>query len=193
MVVITMKAARIAMIIIPLLLLHTAAAEAQRPVMVKNRSSENNPVIVDEPEISWAYYGILEGEPHHYRIVSSEPFDLYVNILVPDFQPGGEPVLFHDMSFRVYTGDEMLYEGDGQKTDRHRYYEKYGRDHYYWGPEFDQTVEAGTYSVIVYNSLNSGKYSLAIGKIEKFNFLTITGAMAKAMYLDMWFFKDKSK
>ncbi len=180
------------MICLLLLLLLAAEAHAHRPIMVKNRSSEDNPVVVDEPEISWAYYGVLEGNPHYYRIVSSEPFNLYVNLLVPDFHPDGEPIKRHDMSFRVFAGDELLYEADGMQSGWRRYFEKYGRDHYYWGPEFDRTVEAGTYSVVVYNSLNSGKYSLAIGKVEKFNFITITGAMVKALYLDMWFFRDKS-
>jgi hypothetical protein len=97
------------------------------------------------------------------------------------------------MSFKIFVEDKLLYTGEGLKNDWHRFYEKYGKDHYYWGPEFDQNVEAGTYKVLVYNSANSGKYALAIGKIEKFNFLSIMGAIAKAKYLDMWFFKSNAK
>jgi hypothetical protein len=188
-----MKVIRIPMIFLLILLIHAAAAYGHRPVMIKNKSSKDQPVLVDEPEISWAYYGILEGEPHYYMIESSESFNLYVNILVPDFHPDGEPILRHDMSFKIFVKDKLLYTGEGLKNDWHRFYEKYGKDHYYWGPEFDQNVEAGTYEVLVYNSANIGKYALAIGKIEKFNFLSIMGAIAKAKYLDMWFFKSNAK
>jgi hypothetical protein len=188
-----MKAIRLSVICILIFLIYAAAAYAHRPVIVKNKSSKDNPVLVDEPEISWAYYGVLEGEPHYYKIDSSQPFNLYVNILVPDFHPDGEPVLRHDMSFKIFSEDTLFYEGEGLNNEWHRFYEEYGKDHYYWGPEFDQNVEAGTYSVVVYNSTNSGKYALAIGKREKFNFLSIMGAMVKAKHLDIWFFKGDAK
>jgi hypothetical protein len=185
------KVRRISMIFLLVFLLQAAAVYGHRPVMVKNRSSKEHPVVVEKPEISWAYYGILDGEPHYYTISSSVPFNLYVNILVPDFQPDGELLQHHDMSFRVLAGDEILYTADGLSGDWRRYYEEYGRDHYYWGPEFDRDVEAGIYSVLVYNGTNRGKYALAIGKIEKFNFITIMGAMVKAIYLDTWFFRER--
>lgn len=165
------------------------SASAHRPVIVKDEASIQNPLLVKEPEISFAYYGRLEGEPHYFKIQSSETFNLYVNILVPDFEPEGEPVYHHDMSFEIIEAERIVYRAVGLEFQWKRFYEKYGRDHYYWGPEYDQKAEAGTYIIKVFNSGNSGKYSLAIGKIEKFTFPVFIGAMFKAQSLDRWFFK----
>jgi hypothetical protein len=183
------KGSMIILLSIVLLSLSVWSASAHRPVIVKDEASMQNPVLVEEPEISWAYYGRLEGEPHYFKIQATETFDLYVNILVPDFDPRGEPVAHHDMSFEIIKDERILYRAEGLEFQWKRFYEKYGRDHYYWGPEYDQKTEAGTYTIKVFNSGNSGKYSLAIGKIEKFTLPVLIGAMIKAQSLDRWFFK----
>ena len=181
--------------IIVILLLSTFCAHpafAHRPVVVKNRSSKAAPFVVTEPEISRAFYGALEGEPHYYKIVSAAPFELYVNILVPDLDPDGVPVTAHDMSFEVYgEGGEgaPMFTAEGTKSSWRRFYEKYGRDHYYMGPEYDAMAGEGTYTVRVFNGSNRGRYSLAIGKREKFTFFSLIGAIVKARSLDRWFFK----
>lgn len=175
--------------IIILLLLVRGAAYAHRPVIVKNKSSKENPVEVNEPEISWAFFGELQGAPHYYKIISQEPFNLYVNILVPDLSPDGAAVTKHDMSFHVFHDNVLIFTAQGLNEEWRRYYEEYGRDHYYWGPELDRNVDTGTYYVEIFNSNNNGKYSLAIGKVEKFNFFSLMGAIIKAKSLDRWFFK----
>ena len=170
-------------------LFFTGVVFAHRPVIVKSKSSRDTPVVVEEPEISWAFYGILEGYPHYYKVVSEEPFDLYVNILVPDLDPEGKLITNHDMSFQILKESVLLFTAEGLAVEWHRFYEEYGRDYYYKGPEFEQKMGSGTYYVKVFNNNNSGKYSLAIGKIEKFNFFSIIGAMLKAKSLDLWFFQ----
>ena len=40
--------------------------------------------VVTQPEISKAFFGKLEGTPHSYQINATHPFELYINILVPD-------------------------------------------------------------------------------------------------------------
>ena len=61
-----------------MILLLGQAAYAHRPVIVKNDSSKQNPVLVERPEISWAYYGELDDKSHYYRIVSEVPFFITV-------------------------------------------------------------------------------------------------------------------
>ncbi len=185
-----MKPSKCLPIVILVILFFAGDLYAHRPVIVKSKSSQDNPVMVEEPETSWAYYGILDGENHYYKIVYSEPFNLYVNILVPDYNPDGAPIRAHDMSFQIFRDQELLFTGIGLETEWRRFYEKYGKDHYYWGPEFEQDVEGGTYYVRVYNTDNKGKYSLAIGKIENFTFPVIVGAIFKTQSLDRWFFKE---
>jgi hypothetical protein len=163
---------------------------AHRPVIVKNESSKDKPVIVKKPEISYAFYGILSGEPHYYKIVSSKPFELYTNILVPDYSPKTEPIAKHDISFEILKDNTPIFTVDGNNAEWKRFYEPYGKDNYYMGPEYDKNVEAGTYYVKVFNKTNTGKYSLATGKIEKFTPWGLIGAIFKARSLDKWFFKQ---
>lgn len=162
---------------------------AHRPVIVGSEGSKDNPVVVDRPQISWAYYGKLEGEPRYFKIVSAEPFTLYVNILVPDYEPDGEPILSHDLSFEIFKGDKLVHRVEGLGSRWKRFYEPYGKDHYYMGPEYEKVVEAGEYMVRVFNSTNRGKYSLAIGTIEKWTIVGLIEAIDRAKSLDEWFFK----
>jgi hypothetical protein len=165
-------------------------AYAHRPVIVKNNSSKQNPVLVEKPEISWAYYGELDDKSHYYKIVSKEPFTFYVNVLVPDTDPEGRLIKKHDMSFQIFKDNTLLFTAEGMNSEWKRFYEEYGRDYYYMGPEFEQNTEAGEYYVRIYNSANRGKYSLAIGKIEKWNLVSLIDAIVKAQSLDEWFFKQ---
>ncbi len=167
----------------------TLGALAHIPVIVKNKSSKENPVLVTKPEISYAYYGELAGEPHYYKIEAPRPFHLYVNILVPDFAPQSPPVSSHNMSFEILRDSVGLFTKEGPSAEWTRFYEKYGRDHYYMGPEFENDMGKGTYYIRVYNPNNTGRYALAIGKKENFTPISIISAFFKAWSLDKWFFK----
>jgi monofunctional biosynthetic peptidoglycan transglycosylase len=184
-----MQLAKVILFCISILLFVSSIAHAHRPVIVKNNSSREKPVEVKKPEISYAYYGELVGEPHYYRIVYPKEFILYVNILIPDFSPKSEPIVKHDMSFQISTDEQSLFIAEGNESEWRRFYERYGRDHYYMGPEFEQKVSAGTYHIKIFNEKNDGKYALAIGKKESFTPWGLVGAMIKARSLDKWFFK----
>ncbi|MGB9596230.1 MAG: hypothetical protein ACPL7B_08115 [Candidatus Poribacteria bacterium] len=162
---------------------------AHQPVIVKKDNSKDKPVLVKKPEISFAFYGELAGEPHYYKIDSKKPINLYVNILVPDYSPKTNPILKHDMSFEILKGNTSIIIINGNSFEWKRFYEPYGKDNYYMGPEFDSNVDAGVYYVKVFNSNNIGKYSLAIGKKESFTPWGLVGALIKARSLDKWFFK----
>ena len=96
-----MQLAKVILFCISILLFVSSIAHAHRPVIVKSNSSREKPVEVKKPEISYAYYGELVGEPYYYRIVYPKEFILYVNILIPDFSPKAEPIVKHDMSFQI--------------------------------------------------------------------------------------------
>lgn len=57
---------------------------------------------------------------------------------------------------------------DGNKFQWEPFYEEFAGDEYLKGPEREQQVSAGDYTIRVSNINNQGKYSLAIGKIESF-------------------------
>ena len=57
---------------------------------------------------------------------------------------------------------------DGKTYAWRPFYEPFGGDRYLLGPEYDEQVPAGAYTVVVTSPDNTGKYVLAVGKIEKF-------------------------
>lgn len=165
-------------------------ASPHNPVIVKTRNSEEQPVVVARPEVSYAYYGLMTGEPHFYLIKADRPFRLYVNILLPDPRPKEEAVLRHDLSFEIRHDGSVLHAASGRDADWRRFYEPFGRDHYYLGPEFETSAPSGAYVIKIFNSTNRGRYALAVGKKERFTLWSLIGAFFKARALDRWFFKD---
>lgn len=162
-------------------------ASAHQPRIVESRLTE-----VPEPEISKAYYGKLSGEPDVYVINATVPFDLYVGVLVPDIegqkkdvsavvlknQPAGE------------AGGEELAVLDGLNFEWKQFYEPFGADTYWKGPEYKARAEAGTYEIRVWSSNNDSKYSLAIGEIEVFDGKETLNALTLIPKLKKDFFNE---
>lgn len=127
--------------------------------------SIENPIIVDNPEISQAFYGQLKGEPVYYQINSDTSFQLYVNLLVPTSPGQGGELVSAEVTDA--SGNTVMYL-NGTNSTWTPYFEEFGGDYYLKGPEATLEVPAGTYNIKIFNSQNQGKYSLAIGKIEAF-------------------------
>jgi len=152
------------LLILTVLLLSIPVAFAHIPeIVTENRNYTLEPVIVTEPEISYAYYGKLQGSPQVYKIESNKPFHLYVSLLVPYVgQEETSDVEFHIMK----DGEKIVMMHDYQNWTK--WYEEYGRDWYLQGPTYEADVEAGIYLVEVHSDTNTEDYSLAIGNIERF-------------------------
>lgn len=130
---------------------------AHEPRYVFNQEN----IIVKNPETSQAFYGELNGISNTYIINSDKEFNLYVNILAPDL-----PDSRTDFIVQINPINISL---NGENYNWTGFYEEFAGDNYLAGPEFDMKVPAGTYNIIISNPGNIGKYSLAIGKIEKFS------------------------
>ncbi len=122
---------------------------------------------VANPEISQAFYARLTGRPQTYRIASSGPLHLYLNILVPDL-----PRIDTDYRAVVYRSTEspenVIGVLEGRDFEWKPFFEPFGGDHYLLGPEFERDVAAGTYIVVVSSPDKTGRYALAVGKEESF-------------------------
>lgn len=139
-----------------------AAAQAHNPRIVST-----NEIIVKDPEISQAFYDTLSGKPKIYRMDSAKEFNLYLNLLVPKTtNPNGR-----------YSANVYLLDGqnkipvavlDGDKAIWTEFYEPFGGDYYYKGPEFKKLAPSGKYDIEVFSKDNKGKYVLAVGEKEKF-------------------------
>lgn len=152
---------------------------------------EPSPVIVENPEVSQAFYDELKGFPKSYFIESEKDFELYINLLVPEHSNG--PGKYSALVFVLEDGDinfeRKIAELDGELFDWKGFYEPYGRDYYLKGPEFFKQIPPGKYKIEVYSRDNQGKYVLAVGKKEVYNFSDILGAYWKIPLLKITFFK----
>jgi hypothetical protein len=153
-------------ILLFILFLSICAVSAHQPRLeVGVNSSMSNPIVVKNPEISQAFYGKLNGQPDYYQITSDKPFNLFVNVLVP--QSPGISSDFVSALITDSSGKTIALLG-GNNSEWTSMFEEFGGDYYLQGPEFNQNVSAGTYYVKVFNANNTGKYSIAIGNIEAF-------------------------
>lgn len=155
-----------------------AAVFAHQPRVVTSRATA-----VSEPEVSKAYYGQLTGQPDVYTFTAFAPFDLYVNVLVPN-SPGQEK---HVSALVLKDGAEIANlkaEGFAWKS----FHEPFGNDSYFMGPEYKARAEAGQYEVRVFSPGNTSKYSLAIGETEAFNFTESYNAVRTIPQLKKTFF-----
>lgn len=146
-------------ILIASFILAPTFAFAHQPRITESRLTE-----VPSPEISKAYYGKLTGEPDVYVINATEAFDLYVNVLVPDIKGQKK-----DVSAEILKNGKELAVLDGINFEWKKFYEPFGADTYWMGPEYKARAEAGKYEIRVWSSNNDSKYSLAIGEIEAFD------------------------
>ena len=166
-------------ILILLVFLPTLAL-AHQPRIVESRQT-----IVSSPEVSKAYYGKLTGVPDVYVINSSVSFNLYVNILVPDV-PGQK----RDISAVIFKDGSQLAKLDGVNFEWKKFYEPFGADTYWMGPEYKAQAEAGFYEIHVSNPGNDSKYSLAIGEIEAFDMKEGINALTLIPELKKNFFNE---
>ncbi len=170
-----------AILFIALIILIPGIANAHEPQLVTSR-----PVFVSDPEISKAYYDQLSGNPVTYTITSDKPFQLYVNTLVPSV-PGQEKLI----TAIITKNGQTIAILDGTKFTWKEFFEPFGHDAYWMGPEYKEVAGPGTYTVTVSSPKNNSKYSLAIGETEKFGPQTGWTAMRLIPQLKRNFF-DKS-
>jgi hypothetical protein len=155
------------------------------------RIVENTPVtIIEDPEISKAYYGELTGEPHVFRIDSDREFDFYMNVLVPDV-----PSAKKDVSAALINPDHPevpLVIVGGIEAEWKQFFEEFARDSYWQVDEYRTRLEAGAYEIRVWSSNNDSAYSLAVGETESFDFGEILNAYIKIPQIKSFFFEKSA-
>ena len=169
---------------------------AHKPVLNENSSyPPDAPYEIEDPEISKAIYSALSGAPHFYRIQSEEDFDFYSGILAAKI---GDCALESKFSFEVLDSDfHLIYLADGENFKWTPWYEEYGKQWYWNGPEIGQNFasnrvfKAGTYYIKVFNNANTGQYILAVGDIEKFSLTDIVGLFFSLGEIESAFWESK--
>lgn len=163
-----------------------AVISAHQPRLIYFNEAD---VLIDNPEISAAFYDELKGQPRNYFIESDKEFELYINLLVP---------LPENRNAR-YSANVFLVEEDGEKQkafldglsgEWQEFYEEFGRDYYLKGPEFEQFLPAGKYRLEVFGNDNQGKYVLAVGKTEFYDARSLLNIYWQLPLLKIQFFKS---
>lgn len=130
--------------------------------------TQDQVVEIKNPEVSQAFYGILNGRPASYRIVSNEPFDLYVSLLVPDVKGVAKDVSSKIKHTRA-DGGTAVFVMDGNTSAWAPFHEPFANDDYFQGPEFKKSAAPpGTYEIFIHRPDNVGRYVLVVGQAESF-------------------------
>ncbi len=167
-----------------LLLVTPLFTSAHQPQIVEEGRSA---IVIEEPEISKAYFGQLTGEPHVFTLDARESFDFYLNVLVPDLPNAKKDVsaalinpASPEIPIVVIGGGEAKWEP---------FFEEFARDNYFKTDEFRTRLPAGGYEIRVWSSNNDSAYSLAIGEIESFGFWDIVDAYIRIPQIKSFFFE----
>ncbi len=155
---------------------------AHQPKIVNN----GVPVVIEQPEISKAYYGQLQGEPQVFKIHALSTFKFYMNVLVPDVAGAKK-----DVSAALVTTtspEKPVAIIDGITATWTPFFEEFARDDYFKGPEFRSELPAGTYEIRVWSSNNDSAYSLAIGEEESFSLSETISAFVTIPQIKSFFF-----
>src|SRR5210317_1640328 len=146
----------------------------------QNTNSLSKAYLIEKPEVSKAIYGTLEGDAHYYSIKSEIDFNFYIGITTPKIDGCDTFDKFSLDVINISNGmKETLLELDGENYEWWEWYEPYGKQFYWIGPEYGaefkstDVYKAGEYLIKVFNNDNQGKYVLATGDIEKFGPLVI--------------------
>lgn len=170
----------------------------QPRIVYDQQNSQSNPIQVNNPTVSQAFYGILtpNRKTDYYKINGpTTPFVLHLNLLIPDLkvqQPDVEiKATFKDSQGKVVG---TLYQPDVSKWTP--FYEPFGKDNYLMGPTYNETVPGGKYSIEIssvstLDRAGSGRYSLAVGDEEVFPPNEIANAAVLIPRLDREFFVVK--
>lgn len=153
-------------VIFVLLVVSISVACAHQPrLVIGDNASNDNPIVMQNPEVSQAFYGELQGQSNYYQIKSDNQFKFYLNLLVP--ASPGIPPDFISAQVLDSSGNVIL-TLDGTNSTWNSYFEEFGGDYYLKGPETKADLPAGTYYIKIFNTANQGKYSIAIGEEESF-------------------------
>ncbi len=145
-----------------------SAVHAHIPEVIE-QTSLHDITSIDDPELSQAFYGRLNGYPHTYEIRSKVPFELHVQILLPEIRGVSEElssIVIKETGFRgrVSEVSRLL----GRDATWESFYEPWGGDRYRKGGELTQEVEAGIYRIEMSTPNNETPYVLVVGKREDF-------------------------
>jgi peptidase E len=165
---------------------------AHQPVIIYNQTGD---ITINNPEISQAFYDELKGSPRNYYFEfpaqggPASGWDFYLNLLVPEVE--NRDGRYNATVYSVKDGKENpVLTTQISSVAWSEYFEEFGRDYYFKGPEIDRKLSAGKYRIEVFSSDNKGKYVLAVGKTESFDWKSLLNIYWQLPLLKIQYFKS---
>jgi hypothetical protein len=139
-------------------------AYGHQPRLVTDQASSlTNPIHIEEPEVSKAYYGQIEKSSEYYKIGSNKEFTLYLSLQVPDI-----PMQSKNITLELIDKSGLqLVRLDGSQHTWKKFHEDFGNADYLEGPSLEILLPAGIYAIIISGDEDT-KYVLVTGYKEEF-------------------------
>lgn len=102
------------------------------------------------------------------------------------------PVKKKDVSAVILKDGKQLALLDSTNFQWTTFFEEFGRDTYWQGPEYKAQADAGSYEMSVTSANNDSNYSLAVGETEAFDFKESMNALTLIPELKKDFFNKSS-
>ena len=155
------------LVLVLMLLTVAGTASAHQPRIIYGDQAVDT-VVIDQPDNSQAFYGELIGQPEIFTFHLNSPLKFYWNLLVPDTLGAREDFVAH-LEGETKAGDPVVAQLVSQGKFWTKYYEPYGGNNYFKGPEATVELPAGDYVISVANNGHLGKYVLVVGQTESFS------------------------
>lgn len=139
-------------------------AYGHQPRLVTDQASSlTNPIHIEEPEVSKAYYGQIEKSSEYYKIGSNKEFTLYLSLQVPDI-----PMQSKNITLELIDKSGLqLVRLDASQHTWKKFHEDFGNADYLEGPSLEILLPAGIYAIIISGDEDT-KYVLVTGYKEEF-------------------------
>lgn len=168
-----------------LIMLSLSIISAHNPRITFNKiSSQEEPFIIENPEVSQAFYAELKNYPDYYQINSDKQFNLYIHLLSPDIKNTDT-----DFSMELYKDNNLIKSLNASSANWERFWEEFARDSYLNGPEYESSAEKGSYLIKITSPDNQGKYVFVVGKKEVWNIKETLGTIISIPQIKTQFFQ----
>lgn len=149
-------------------LFFTGTAHAYVPQIVVQESLHDI-TLIDDPELSQAFFGELKNFPHTYEIHADKSFTLYTQIRVPELESSKNNVsgiiIKEQKKGRVEEVARFLAQDAPWTVHRDSLIGETYRE----GAQFEKELGPGVYRLEVHTPDNLEKYVLRVGKNEDMN------------------------
>ncbi|WKT58747.1 hypothetical protein QVH35_05310 [Candidatus Nitrosotenuis chungbukensis] len=108
-------------------------------MIVDKAASANAPILIEEPEISKAYYAQLEQFNEYYGINSTKEFELYLSLQVPDIAAQSTNT---SLELTDDSGLQLAYL-NGSQHRWEKFHEDFGNANYLSGPSIHVALPPG--------------------------------------------------